>query len=51
MTIADAVIRECADEEWLQDVVFFINAYITRTYMTPTFNTEAVSKFTNMRDT
>lgn len=31
-TVADAVIRECADKEWLEDVVFFINAYIERTY-------------------
>ena len=31
-TVADAVIRECADKEWLDDVVFFLNAYIKRTY-------------------
>ena len=32
MTVADAVIRECADKEWLEDVVYFINAYLSRTY-------------------
>lgn len=31
-TVADAVIRECGDEEWLEDVVYFIQAYINRTY-------------------
>lgn len=31
-TVADAVIRECPDKEWLEDVVFFLNAYIGRTY-------------------
>lgn len=31
-TVADAVIRECADKEWLEDVVFYLNAYIERTY-------------------
>ena len=31
-TVADAVIRECADKEWLEDVVFFLNTYIERTY-------------------
>lgn len=31
-TVADAVIRECPDKEWLEDVVFYINAYIERTY-------------------
>ena len=32
MTVADAVIRECADKEWLEDVVYFLNAYLLRTY-------------------
>lgn len=32
MTVADAVVRECNDEGFLQDVVFFINAYLCRTY-------------------
>lgn len=31
-TVADAVIRECPDREWLADVVFYINTYIERTY-------------------
>lgn len=42
LTIADAVIRECADEEWLQDVVFYINAYISRTYNTPVYEVSNV---------
>lgn len=31
-TAADAIIRECGDEEWLEDVIFFLQAYINRTY-------------------
>lgn len=31
-TAADAVIRECGDKEWLEDVIFFLRAYIDRTY-------------------
>lgn len=31
-TAADAVIRECPEKEFLEDVVFFLNAYIERTY-------------------
>ena len=31
-TVADAVIRECPDREWLADVVFYIDTYIGRTY-------------------
>jgi hypothetical protein len=32
LTVADAVIRECADRRWLEDVIYFIQAYIDRTY-------------------
>ena len=35
MTVAEMVVRECSEEEWLQDVVFYINAYISRAYGTP----------------
>lgn len=31
-TVADAVIRECGDKEWLEDIIFFLRAYIDRTY-------------------
>ena len=31
-TVADAVIRECPDKDWLEDVVFYLNAYIERAY-------------------
>ena len=31
-TVADAVIRECPEREWLEDVIFFLDAYIERTY-------------------
>ena len=32
-TVADAVIRECGgDKEWLEDIIFFLQAYIDRTY-------------------
>lgn len=31
-TVADAVIRENPEKGWLEDVVFFLNAYIERTY-------------------
>ena len=34
LTVADAVIRENPEKEWREDVVFFINAYIKRTYNT-----------------
>ena len=56
MTVADAVIRECSDEGFLQDVVFFINAYLCRTYNAPIFeakldSVKTTDKFTNMRDT
>ncbi len=30
MSVADAVIRDCNDREWLEDVVFYIEAYIYR---------------------
>lgn len=32
LTVADAVIRECGDRNWLEDVIYFIQAYIDRTY-------------------
>ena len=31
-TVADAVIRACPKREWLNDVVFYLNAYRERTY-------------------
>ena len=31
-TAADAVIRANPEREWLKDVVFYINAYLERTY-------------------
>lgn len=34
LTVADAVIRECPEKEWLEDVIYFIKAYIDRTYLT-----------------
>lgn len=34
LTVADAVIRECPEKEWLEDVIYFIQAYIDRTYPT-----------------
>lgn len=33
LTVADAVIRECRDKEWLEDVIFYIDAFIQRTYI------------------
>lgn len=32
LTVADAVIRECPEKEWLEDVIYFIQAYIDRTF-------------------
>jgi len=32
MSVADAVIRDCPDREWLEDVIFFLRTYIDRTY-------------------
>lgn len=32
MTVAEMVVRECSDYEWLDDVVYYIKAYINRTY-------------------
>ena len=32
MTVADAIIRECSDKEWLEDVVYYIGMYIEREY-------------------
>ena len=31
-TVADAVIRACPERKWLKDVVFYLNAYLERTY-------------------
>lgn len=31
-TVADVVIRANPEREWLKDVVFYINAYLERTY-------------------
>ena len=30
LTVAELVVRECSDEEFLEDVVYFINCYIER---------------------
>lgn len=40
MTIADAVVRECPDKEILEDVVYYINAYITREWDNKTHTKE-----------
>lgn len=32
MTVADAIIKECCDREWLEDVIYYLNAFITRAY-------------------
>jgi hypothetical protein len=40
MTIADAVVRECPDKEILEDVVYYINAYITREWGNKTLTKE-----------
>ena len=32
MTVAEMVVRECPDREWLDDVVYYIKAYINREY-------------------
>lgn len=32
LTAADAIIRECADKEWLDDVIFYLQMYVRRTY-------------------
>ena len=32
MTVADAIIRECNDKAWLEDVIYYIGAYIEREY-------------------
>ena len=40
MTIADAVVRECPDKEILEDVVYYINAYITREWSNKTHTKE-----------
>lgn len=30
MTVAEMVVRECNDKEWLNDVVYYINCYLSR---------------------
>ena len=32
MTVAEMVVRECPDHEWLADVVYYIKAYLNREY-------------------
>ena len=32
MTIADAIVRECNDRDILEDVIYYLNCYIERTY-------------------
>ena len=32
LTVADLVIRECNDREWLEDVIFYLEKYIERAY-------------------
>lgn len=35
LSVADAVIRDCNDEEWLNDVIFYLRCYLLRTYEAP----------------
>lgn len=30
LTTADAIIRECSDEDWLRDTIYYLNCYIDR---------------------
>ena len=32
LSIADAVIRECPEKEWLEDIIYFLQCYIDRTW-------------------
>ena len=32
LTVADAIVRECADKDWLDDVIFYLKTYVNRTY-------------------
>ena len=32
LTTADAIIRECSDENWLKDTIYYLNCYIDRVY-------------------
>lgn len=32
MTVADAIIRECSDREWLEDVIYYLGIYVGREY-------------------
>lgn len=36
MTAADAIIRECCDKEWLEDVIYYLGIYIEREYTSQT---------------
>lgn len=33
MTVADAIIRECNDRGWLEDTIYYLEAYIGREYV------------------
>lgn len=33
MTVADAIIRECSDRGWLEDTIYYLEAYIEREYV------------------
>ena len=43
-TVADAVIRACPEREWLVDVVYYLNAYIDRTYTSNNVRAESEDK-------
>lgn len=30
MTVADAIIRECNDKDWLEDVIYYLGIYVER---------------------
>lgn len=32
MTVADAIIRECNDKAWLEDVIYYLGVYVGREY-------------------
>ena len=32
LTVAEVVVRECGDEDWLEDVIYYLRAYLNRTY-------------------
>lgn len=33
MTVADAIIRECSDKRWLEDVIYYLEVYVEREYV------------------